>query len=159
MRRTILKSRIHRATVTEASPNHEGSLTIDQNLLDAADILPHEQIHVWNLTNGARLISYAVAGERGSGVVSMSDIGANLIHKGDIVIIATFTTLKSKEARKYRPAIVHVDGKNRIMEPPMPPGLPMSIPTPEGEESTKEAQAPETVEKVKPPRKRKEPKA
>ena len=113
MRRTVLKSKIHRATVTAASLDYEGSLTIDQDLLDAADILPNEQIHVWDVANGSRLVTYALPGERGSGVVQVNGAGAHLVKPGDLVIIATFTTLRTKEAKKYEPRVVFVDAQNK----------------------------------------------
>jgi len=113
MRRTVLKSKIHRATITAASLDYEGSLTIDQELLDAADILPNEQIHVWDVANGSRLVTYALPGERGSGVVQVNGAGAHLVKPGDLVIIATFTTLRTKEAKKYEPRVVFVDEQNK----------------------------------------------
>lgn len=119
MRRTVLKSKLHRATVTAAVLEYEGSLTIDSDLLDAADILPHEQIHVWDVTNGTRLVTYALPGDRGSGVVQVNGAGAHLIKSGDVVIIATFTTLKSRQAKKYTPRVVFVDGQNRPKDGPV----------------------------------------
>ncbi len=113
MRRTMLKSKIHRATVTATDLDYEGSLTIDADLLDAADILPNEQIHVWDVTNGTRLVTYALPGERGSGEVKVNGAGAHKIKTGDVVIIATFTTLSGKKARKWEPAVVLADGQNR----------------------------------------------
>ncbi len=114
MRRTVFKSKIHRATVTDGNLNYEGSLSIDADLLDAADILPNEQIHVWDVTNGTRLVTYALAAERGSGEVCVNGAGAHLIHKGNVVIIATFTELRTKDARKYQPTVVFVDEKNKL---------------------------------------------
>lgn len=113
MRRTMLKSKIHRATVTSTDLDYEGSLTVDVNLLEAADILPNEQIHVWDVTNGTRLVTYALPGERGTGVVQVNGAGAHLIKAGDVVIIATFTELRSKDAKKYTPTVVLVDSDNR----------------------------------------------
>ncbi len=113
MRRRMLKSKIHRATVTGTELDYEGSLTIDSDLLDAADILPNEQIHVWDVTTGARLVTYALPGDRGSGVVQVNGAGAHLIKPGDVVIIATFTTLRTKDAKKYEPTVVLVDAQNR----------------------------------------------
>ncbi len=113
MRRKMLKSKIHRATVTATELDYEGSLTVDADLLDAADILPNEQIHVWDVTTGARLVTYALPGERGSGVVQVNGAGAHLIKPGDVVIIATFTTLRTKDAKKYEPTVVLVDAQNR----------------------------------------------
>src|SRR5262245_24868502 len=97
MRRTVLKSKIHRATVTATHLDYEGSLTVDADLLDAADILPNEQIHVWNVTNGNRLVTYAIPGERGTGVLQVNGGGAHLVKSGDVVIVATFTEMRSKE--------------------------------------------------------------
>ncbi len=119
MRRTMLKSKIHRATVTAADLEYEGSLTIDADLLAAADILPHEQIHVWDVTNGTRLVTYALAGAAGSGVVQVNGAGAHLIEPGDVVIIATFTQLKTRVAGRYTPGVVFVDGHNKVqVDPP-----------------------------------------
>jgi aspartate 1-decarboxylase len=110
----MLKSKIHRATVTRADLDYEGSLTIDASLLEAADILPYEEIHVWNVTRGTRLVTYAMAGEPGSGDVGVNGAGAHLVHPGDLVIIATYTELEDADARVHRPKVVLVDGKNRI---------------------------------------------
>ena len=126
VRRTMLKSKIHRATVTESNLHYEGSLTIDRDLLDAADILPHEQIHVWDVTGGARLVTYALAGERGSGIIQVNGAGAHLIKPGSLVIIATFTQLKTREARKFEPAVVFVDENNKPKE--------VTVAAPEGED-------------------------
>ncbi|OWK44986.1 aspartate 1-decarboxylase [Fimbriiglobus ruber] len=113
MRRTVLKSKIHRATVTATNLDYEGSLTVDADLLDAADILPNEQIHVWDVTNGTRLITYALPGDRASGVVQVNGAGAHLIKTGDIIIIATFTTLRTKDAKKHQPLVLFADELNR----------------------------------------------
>ena len=121
MRRTMLKSKIHRATVTATDLEYEGSLTIDADLLAAAGILPHEQIHVWDVTNGARLITYALEGEAGSGVVQVNGAGAHLIKTGDVVIIATFTTMKRRRAKRYTPAVVFADARNRPTDRPAAP--------------------------------------
>jgi aspartate 1-decarboxylase len=114
MMRTMLKSKIHRATVTDANLHYEGSLTIDLNLLEEADILPNEQVHVWDVTTGARIITYAIVGERGSGVICVNGAGAHLMKKGDSIIIATFTTMDSTEAKVYQPRVIFVDEKNRV---------------------------------------------
>lgn len=116
MRRTVFKSKIHRATVTDAQLDYEGSISIDQDLLDAADILPHEQVHVWDVTNGTRLITYALSAPRGSGEVCVNGAGAHLIKPGDLVIIATFTTMRTREARRFQPVVVLVDERNRLRE-------------------------------------------
>jgi aspartate 1-decarboxylase len=114
MRRIMLKSKIHRVTVTETNLDYEGSLTVDSDLLEAADILPYEQIHVWDVTNGQRLITYALPAAAGSGTVCVNGAGAHLIRPGDKIIIATYTEMKSKSARRYQPRIVLVDEHNRL---------------------------------------------
>src|SRR5271168_1789587 len=114
MRRFMLKSKIHRTTVTEANVHYEGSLTLDASLLEAADIVPFEEVHVWNVTTGARLRTYAIVGEPDSGVVCANGGAAHLLRPGDLVIVATFAAMKDAAARKHQPRIVHVDGKNRI---------------------------------------------
>src|SRR5215210_1899816 len=109
MQRLMFKSKIHRATVTAANRDYEGSLTIDADLLDAADILPHEQIHVWDVTNGARLITYALPGPRGSGVCCVNGAGAHLIKTGDVVIIATYAEIEDAQARTHMPLVVFLE--------------------------------------------------
>ena len=113
MRRHMMKSKLHRATVTAAELHYEGSLTVDADLLDAADILPHEQIHVWDVTNGTRLTTYALPGKRGSGEVCVNGAGAHLIRPGDIVIIATFADYDDAEARAHKPTVVLLGEGNR----------------------------------------------
>jgi aspartate 1-decarboxylase len=117
VRRRIFKSKIHRATVTQADLDYEGSLTIDANLLEAADIIPGEEVHVWNVTRGTRLSTYAMHGESGSGVICINGAAAHLVAPGELVIIATFTDMEDAEARSYRPKVVLVDGQNRIVNP------------------------------------------
>ena len=112
----MMKSKIHRATVTETNVDYEGSLTIDEDLLKAADILPNEQIHVWDVTNGTRLITYALAGPRGSGAICVNGAGAHVIKTGDLIIIATYAEMKNRDARRYEPLVVLVDEKNRARE-------------------------------------------
>jgi aspartate 1-decarboxylase len=118
MRRLMMKSKIHRATVTEANLDYEGSLTIDEELLEAADILPNEQVHVWDVTNGNRLITYALAGKPGSGIVCVNGAGAHLIKPGDLVIVATYAMMKDKDAQRYKPLVVFVDAANRLKKAP-----------------------------------------
>jgi aspartate 1-decarboxylase len=113
----MFKSKIHRATVTAADVDYEGSLTLDAGLMEAADILPHEEVHVWNVTRGTRLTTYAIRGEPGSGVVCVNGAAAHLVHPGDLVIVATFVEMDDAQARAYRPKVVLVDGRNRIVEP------------------------------------------
>jgi aspartate 1-decarboxylase len=114
----MMKSKIHRLTVTEANLDYEGSLTIDEDLLEAADILPNEQVHVWDVTNGTRLVTYALSGAPGSGTVCVNGAGAHLIKPGDLVIVATFTDMKDKDARRYKPLVVFVDANNRVKPKP-----------------------------------------
>lgn len=139
MRRTMLKSKIHRATVTAANVDYEGSLLVDTDLLAAADILPNELIHVWDVTNGSRLITYALPGDPGSGVVQVNGGGAHHIKPGDIVIIATFTEMKTKDARKHRPIVIFADAQNRPHEKPV------------AEETAKAAPKPRVKKKSDPP--------
>jgi aspartate 1-decarboxylase len=113
MQRFMLKSKIHRATVTDADVNYEGSLTLDADLLEAADIVPYEEVHVWNVTRGTRFRTYAMLGERGTGIVCANGAAALLVEKGDLVIIATFTMIETTEVRTFKPRIVMVDNKNR----------------------------------------------
>jgi aspartate 1-decarboxylase len=112
--RTVLKSKIHRARVTQADLHYEGSITIDPDLLDAADILPFEQVHVLDVDNGARLTTYAIEGARGSGQVCINGAAARLVSAGDTVIILTYDTVTDAEAREHEPALVYVDVQNRI---------------------------------------------
>jgi len=115
MRRTFFKSKIHRATVTQADLHYEGSVTIDEDLMDAAGIWEHEAVHVWNITRGTRLQTYALKGARGSGIVCINGAAAHLNQRGDLVILATFAELDEAEARQHRPQVVLVDAKNRIV--------------------------------------------
>lgn len=115
MRRFMMKSKIHRLTVTDADVNYEGSVTLDSTLLDAADILPNEQVHIWNVTRGTRLLTYAMCGEPGSGIVCINGAAAHLAQPGDIVIVATFADYDNIEARAHRARVVHVDRHNRIL--------------------------------------------
>jgi aspartate 1-decarboxylase len=113
--RTVLKSKIHRATVTQADLHYEGSITLDPMLLEAADILPFEQVHVLDVDNGARLTTYAIEGERGSGQVCINGAAARLVSAGDVVIILTYDSKSEAEARANRPTLVYVDQANRIV--------------------------------------------
>ncbi|OIJ98499.1 aspartate 1-decarboxylase [Streptomyces monashensis] len=115
MLRTLFKSKIHRATVTQADLHYVGSVTIDADLLDAADLLPGELVHIVDITNGARLETYVIEGERGSGVIGINGAAAHLVHPGDLVIIISYAQVSDSEARQLRPRVVHVDGGNRIV--------------------------------------------
>ena len=114
--RTMLKGKIHRACVTEANLAYEGSITIDKNLMEAADIMPYEQVHVLDVDNGARLVTYAIEGERGSGVICMNGAAARLIAKGDLVIIISYCTVSDAEARNIVPKLVYVNSQNAIVK-------------------------------------------
>ena len=116
MRRRMFLGKIHRATVTHADLDYEGSVTIDKDLLDAAGMLDHEEIHVLNVTRGSRLVTYTLPGPRGSGVVCINGAAAHLNKPGDLVILATYGDMDDDEARKHVPKVVFVDGKNRIAE-------------------------------------------
>lgn len=114
MLRLMLKSKVHRATVTEADLEYEGSLTLDQGLMEAADLREFEGIQVYNITNGSRFETYIITGERGSGTVCINGAAAHLAGPGDMVIIASYVWLEEKEVLTRQPRIVLVDGKNRI---------------------------------------------
>ncbi|HVF19828.1 MAG TPA: aspartate 1-decarboxylase [Mycobacteriales bacterium] len=114
MQRTMLKSKIHRATVTQADLHYVGSVTIDADLLDAADLLPGEKVAIVDVTNGARLETYTIAGPRGSGVIGINGAAARLVHQGDLVIIISYCMVDDAEARELVPRVVFVDSANRI---------------------------------------------
>ncbi|HWT66865.1 MAG TPA: aspartate 1-decarboxylase [Terracidiphilus sp.] len=116
MLRKLLKSKIHRATVTKSDLNYEGSIAVDAGLLEAADIQPFEAVHVWNVTNGSRLQTYAIPVERGSGEICLNGAAARLAAAGDVVIIASFAWLNEQEAAAARPKLVFVDPANKIAE-------------------------------------------
>ncbi|BCI55493.1 aspartate 1-decarboxylase [Mycolicibacterium litorale] len=113
MFRTMLKSKIHRATVTRADLHYVGSVTIDADLMDAADLIEGEQVTIVDVDNGNRLVTYAITGERGSGVIGINGAAAHLVHPGDLVILIAYATVAEQEARTYRPRVVFVDADNR----------------------------------------------
>lgn len=114
MERTLLKSKIHRVTVTEADVEYEGSITIDKNLMDAADLNPYERVDIFNVTNGHRFFTYVIEGRRGSSVICVNGAAAHLARKGDSLIIASFATYREEECGRHQPRLVYVDSKNRI---------------------------------------------
>ncbi|MFL6160208.1 MAG: aspartate 1-decarboxylase [Marmoricola sp.] len=114
MLRTMMTSKIHRATVTQADLHYVGSVTVDEDLLDAADLLAGEQVHIVDVTNGARLETYTIAGERGSGVIGINGAAAHLVHPGDIVILIAYGQMETAEARTFEPHVVFVDADNKI---------------------------------------------
>jgi aspartate 1-decarboxylase len=113
MRRRLLKSKIHRATVTEAELHYEGSITIDLDLMEAADIVEHEQVDVYNVTGGERFTTYAIPGEPGSGIICINGAAAHLARPGDLVIVASYADYEPEELREHEPRIVLVDERNR----------------------------------------------
>jgi len=116
MFRTMLKSKIHRATVTQADLHYVGSVTIDADLMDAADLLEGEQVTIVDIDNGNRLVTYAITGSHGSGVIGINGAAAHLIHPGDLVILIAYATLADAEARSHEPRVVFVDGQNRQID-------------------------------------------
>jgi aspartate 1-decarboxylase len=115
MQRKMLKSKIHRATLTGADLQYEGSVTIDKDLMEAADIIPYEAVCVWDVNNGNRFETYAIEGERGSGVVCVNGAAARLVAPKDLVIIASFVSMDNVEALRHEPKLVFVDERNRIL--------------------------------------------
>jgi len=120
--RTMLKSKIHRATVTQADLHYVGSVTVDGELMDAADLLPGEQVTIVDITNGARLETYVIPGEPGSGVLGINGAAAHLVHPGDLVILISYAAMDDATARAYQPRIVFVDADNRIADLGADPG-------------------------------------
>jgi aspartate 1-decarboxylase len=122
MLRRLLKSKVHRATVTAADLHYEGSLTLDADLMNAADLLPYEAVQVVNVNNGERFVTYLLAGPAGSGVVQLNGAAARLGYPGDLVIIMAFADLDEDELPMFEPAVVFVDARNRIVADPGVPG-------------------------------------
>jgi len=126
--RTMMKSKIHRATVTQADLHYVGSVTVDEDLMDGADLLPGEQVAIVDITNGARLETYVIPGPRGSGVIGINGAAAHLVHPADLVILISYAQMDDATAREYKPKVVHVDADNRIVDlgtdpAAAPPGL------------------------------------
>ena len=115
MTRTMLKSKIHRATITDCDLHYVGSITIDPDLLEAADILEHEQVAVVDVDNGARFETYTIAGERGSGEMKVNGAAARLVHRGDTIIVISYAAYSREEMEHYEPRVVHVDRENQII--------------------------------------------
>lgn len=116
MLRRMCKSKIHRATVTQADLDYEGSIAIDTELLEAADVLPYEMVHIFDLNNGERFETYAIPGETGSGTICVNGAAARLVQPGDLLIILSYTMMDEREIRGHRPRIVFVDSENKIVE-------------------------------------------
>ncbi|MGE4498335.1 MAG: aspartate 1-decarboxylase [Deferribacterales bacterium] len=115
MLRNMFKAKLHRATVTDANLNYEGSVTIDKDLLDASGILEFEKVDIWNITNGSRFSTYVLEGRRGSGEICLNGAAARLVQVGDRVIIATFAMMDEKELEGFKPTVVQLDEHNRIV--------------------------------------------
>jgi aspartate 1-decarboxylase len=116
MNRTMLKSKIHRATITASDLHYVGSITIDPDLLEAADILEHEQVAVVDVDNGARFETYTIAGQRGSGTIQVNGAAARLVHTGDTIIVISYAQYSREEMEHYEPRVVHVDRENAIID-------------------------------------------
>jgi aspartate 1-decarboxylase len=116
MTRTMLKSKIHRATITDSDLHYVGSITIDPDLLEAADVLEHEQVHVVDVDNGARFETYTIAGRRGSGEIKVNGAAARLVHTGDTIIVISYAAYSREELEHYEPRVVHVDRSNTIID-------------------------------------------
>jgi aspartate 1-decarboxylase len=116
MLRVMMKSKIHRATVTQADLNYEGSLTIAEELMQAADILPYEMVHIYNISNGERFETYAIEGEAGSGVICLNGAAARKGAPGDLIIITTYATYEAAELREHHPKVILVDKRNRLKD-------------------------------------------
>ena len=116
MQRVMLKSKIHRATVTDSDLRYVGSITIDPDLLEAADIRDHEQVHVVDVDNGARFETYTIGGERGAGAICINGAAARLVHTGDTIIVIAYASYDERELDRYEPRVVHVDRRNRILD-------------------------------------------
>ncbi|KMO83526.1 MAG: aspartate 1-decarboxylase [Mycolicibacterium rufum] len=116
MFRTMLKSKIHRATATQADLHYVGSVTVDADLMEAADLIEGEQVTIVDVDNGARLVTYVITGERGSGVIGINGAAAHLVHPGDLVILIAYAVVDDAEARALQPRVVFVDADNRMVE-------------------------------------------
>jgi len=119
MQRHLMKSKIHRATITSADLHYEGSLTVDEDLLDAADLHSYEEVQVVNVNNGARFTTYAIPGPRGSGVIQLNGAAARLGMAGDLVIVISYGIFDEAEAARHQPTVVFVDERNRPVRPPL----------------------------------------
>jgi aspartate 1-decarboxylase len=115
MQRQMLKSKIHRATITDCDVDYVGSITLDPELMRRADLLVNEQVHVWDIDNGARFVTYAIEGDQGSGTVQVNGAAARLVGTGDKVIIASFAAFEESDLERYSPVVVHVDEKNEVV--------------------------------------------
>ena len=115
MQRHLMKSKIHRATITATDLHYEGSLTVDEDLLDAADLVTHEEVHLVNVNNGSRFTTYVIPGQRGSGIMQLNGAAARLGHPGDVVILIAYGVFMEAEAKRHTPCVVLVDERNRVV--------------------------------------------
>ena len=127
MTRTMMKSKIHRCTVTDADLTYEGSVTVDALLMEAADFLPHEQVHVWNINNGERFQTYVIPGPANSGTICVNGSAARKVQRGDLLIIATFAGMAEEEARNLVPTVVYVDADNKMRTGENPHGALVAV--------------------------------
>jgi aspartate 1-decarboxylase len=116
MERMMLKGKIHRATVTDANLDYEGSITVDQKLMEAADIIQFEQVHIYNVSNGNRFETYCIEGPPGSGTICLNGAAARMVSRGDLVIIAAYGLMNAEEIKNHKPKLVYVDAQNRIVK-------------------------------------------
>jgi aspartate 1-decarboxylase len=137
MHRQMLKSKIHRATVTGCDPDYVGSLTLDPQLMRSADLMPNEQIHVWDIENGARFVTYVIEGESGSGAVRVNGAAARLVSEGDKVIVASFGAYEESDLETYAPVAVHVDDRNAILRVDSHPEVLLNSPLASQSEATR----------------------
>jgi aspartate 1-decarboxylase len=128
LQRQMLKSKIHRATVTGCDPDYVGSLTLDPELMRSADLVANEQVHVWDIDNAARFVTYVIEGEPGSGAVRVNGAAARLVSEGDNVIVASFGAYDERELETYAPVVVHVDDRNAIVQVDSRPELLLGSP-------------------------------
>jgi len=128
LQRQMLKSKIHRATVTGCDPDYVGSLTLDPELMRSADLVANEQVHVWDIDNAARFVTYVIEGEPGSGAVRVNGAAARLVSEGDNVIVASFGAYNERELETYSPVVVHVDDRNAIVQVDSRPELLLGSP-------------------------------
>jgi aspartate 1-decarboxylase len=128
MHRTLLKSKIHRATVTGCDVDYVGSITVDADLMAAAELIPHEQVHVWDVDNAARFVTYVIAGPAGSGTIQVNGAAAHLVESGHKVIVASFASFAAEEVWAHEPVVVHVDAGNTIVRVDSDPGTLLGSP-------------------------------
>jgi aspartate 1-decarboxylase len=134
MQRQMLKSKVHRATITDCDVDYVGSITLDPELMRQADMLPNEQVHVWDIENGSRFVTYVIEGEPGSGVVQINGAAARLVREGDKVIVASFASYDEADLERYSPIVVHVNDANEVVSVDSDPSVLLAGVSPEQEE-------------------------